>query len=430
MRRFRNRRLPFPAGLILASALLAACGDGDTSRAGRATSAADHAGTGAGEDLAAAEAVERQAVHLSAEQERALGVVYVTVTRETLTRSIRTVGRIAAPEPNVADVTPKIEGFIEQLFVASTGETVRRGQRLLTLYSPELVAAQEELLTARRLAAGIDSTAGESWRAAGAMLEASRRRLAYWDITPEQIDRLESSGEVTKTLTLVAPVSGIVLEKDVFEGQRVMPGMRLYRIADLTEVWVEGEVFEQDIKFVEEGAQAHIEVAAYPGEHEMGMVSFVYPTVDVQSRTNRVRVTVPNRDLRLKPGMFATIFFDVRVAEDALTVPMEAVVVTGERNLVFSRSADGTLQAREVVLGARAGERIAILSGLSEGERIVGSANFLVDAESRLGGAEGMPGTQHAGHGSVIEPESTGAGRSSDSTEEAEKPGDAEHEHD
>jgi Cu(I)/Ag(I) efflux system membrane fusion protein len=430
MRRFRNHPLSSAAGLVLASALLVACGDGDASRAGGGAGAAGHAAPGSGESLDAAEAVERQAVHLSAEQERALGVVYVTVTRETLTRSIRTVGRIAAPEPNVADVTPKIEGFVEELFVASTGETVRRGQKLLTLYSPELVAAQEELLTARRLVADVDSTAREAWRSAGAMLEAARRRLAYWDITPEQIDRLESTSEVTKTLTLVAPVSGIVLEKDVFEGQRVMPGRRLYRIADLTEVWVEGEVFEQDIKFVEEGAQAHIEVAAYPGEHEMGMVSFVYPTVDVQSRTNRVRVTVPNRDLRLKPGMFATIFFDVQVADDALTVPMEAVVVTGERNLVFSRGADGTLQAREVVLGARAGERIAILSGLSEGERIVGSANFLVDAESRLGGAEGMPGTQHAGHGSVLEPESTGADRSSDTTEEADKQGGAEHDHD
>lgn len=261
------------------------------------------------------------------------------------------------------------------------------------------------------------------------MLDASRRRLAYWDITPDQIERLESTGEVTKTLTLVAPVTGIVLEKDVWEGQRVMPGMRLYRIADLTELWVEGEVFERDIQFIEEGAQAHIEVAAYPGEHRMGRVSFVYPTVDVQSRTNRVRVTVPNRDLRLKPGMFATIFFDVRVADDALTVPTEAVVVTGERNLVFSRDPDGMLKAREVVLGPRAGERIAILSGLSEGETIVASANFLVDAESRLGGAGGMPGMQHAGHGSVLEPESEEADLPAQDASQTDEGG-GEHQHD
>ncbi len=433
MRRLYHSPIGGAAGLIFVSVLLAGCQDSDGSQVDEATGGDDHAahdGAAPAEESDMAEALERQPVHLSTEQERALGVVYVTVGRETLTRSIRTVGRIEAPEPNVADITPKIDGFVEQLFVASTGESVRRGQPLLTLYSPELVAAQEELLTARRLAAGIDSTAGESWRAARAMLEASRRRLAYWDITAEQIDRLESTGEVTKTLTLVAPVTGIVLEKDVWEGQRVMPGIRLYRIADLTELWVEGEVFEQDIQFVEEGAQAHIEVAAYPGEHLMGTVSFVYPTVDVQSRTNRVRVTVPNPDLRLKPGMFATIFFDVQVADEALTVPMEAVVVTGERNLVFSRDEDGMLEAREVVLGARAGERIAILSGLSEGERIVGSANFLVDAESRLGGAGGMPGMQHAGHGTVLEPESQDAGQEASDTTEAEKQGEAEHDHD
>lgn len=418
-----------PHGLVVVSLVLGACRGGN----GSGTEDAAHGlnqDTATIEGAASDESLGRQAVQLSAAQERALGVVYVTVQRETLTRSIRTVGRVEAPEPNVADVTPKIEGFVEQLFVASTGETVRRGQPLLTLYSPELVAAQEELLTAKRLVARVEPTAAEAWRSAGAMLEAARRRLAYWDITPEQIGRLENTGEVTKTLTLVAPVGGIVLEKDVLEGQRVMPGMRLYRIADLTELWVEGEVFEQDIQFISESAQAHIEVAAYPGEHRMGTVSFVYPTVDVQSRTNRVRVTVPNPDLRLKPGMFATIFFDVEVAENEITVPMEAVVVTGERNLVFSRDEHGRLQPREVVLGPSAGDRIAILAGLSEGERIVASANFLVDAESRLGGAGGMPGTQHAGHGSVLEPASPNAGQQPGDTSAAERPNAAEHDHD
>jgi RND family efflux transporter MFP subunit len=177
-----------------------------------------------------------------------------------------------------------------------------------------------------------------------------------------------------------------------------MPGERLYRIADLSEVWVEGEVFEQDLRLVREGGQAHIEVAAYPGEHVMGRVSFVYPTVDVQSRTNRVRVTVPNRGLRLKPGMFATIYFDAVVGRDILVVPMQAVVVTGERNLVFVRDTEGMLTPREVVLGARAEDRVQVLSGLEEGETIVGAANFLVDAESRLASTStGMPGMQHGG---------------------------------
>jgi Cu(I)/Ag(I) efflux system membrane fusion protein len=300
-----------------------------------------------------------------------------------------------AAEDRVADVTLKIAGFVEDLYVNTTGESVRKGQPLLTLYGPELVAAQEELLTAKRLASRVEESAEEAWLSAQSMLEAARRRLLYWDITAEQIERLERTGEVTKTLTLVSPVSGIVLLKEVLQGQRVTPGLLLYRIADLSEVWVEGDVFEQDLQFVQLDAQAHIEVAAYPGEHLMGRVSFVYPTVDVDSRTNCVRVTLKNPGLRLKPGMFATMFFDTQLPE-TMAIPLEAVLVTGERNLVFVRDADGMLQPREVVLGPQAGEYVQILFGLELGETIVGSANFLVDAESRLASTgSGMPGMQH-----------------------------------
>ena len=366
----------------------------------------------------------RSPVHLTVEQERALGITYATVQRETLTRTIRTVGSIQAPETGIAEITPKIEGFVEKLYLSSTGEAVRRGQPLLTLYSPALVAAQEELLTAKRLLSRLDSTAGDSWNQALAMLESSRRRLVYWDITVDQIEAVEEAGEITRTLTLMAPVSGIVLEKDVLEGQRVLPGTRLYRIADLRTVWVEGELFEQDLQFVREGAQSHIEVAAYPGEHLMGTVSFVSPTVDVQSRTNRVRVTVANPDLRLKPGMFATLFFDVTVADDELAVPLDAVVVTGQRNLVFVRDSEGALLPREVGLGARAAGWVQILQGLEEGETIVASANFLIEAESRLAGTGGsMPGMQHAGHGSAVEPEEGAA-------DSAGETGMEEHDHD
>jgi len=343
-------------------------------------------------------AVIRQPVHLTAEQERALGVAYTTVSRETLTRTIRTVGTVAAPEPGVADVTPKIEGFIERLMVNYTGAAVRKGEPLLTLYSPMLVAAQEELLGAKRMVAQIDPAAGEAWNNAQATLASARRRLGYWDISTAQIEQIEQTGEITKTLTLVSPVNGIVLEKSVLEGQQVMPGMRLFRIADLSTVWAEGDVFEQDLQFVRVGSQAHIEVAAYPGQHLMGRVSFVYPTVDQESRTNRVRVTVPNPGLRLKPGMYATIYFDVERAA-VLVVPAGAVVETGERNLVFVRDAEGTLTPVEVVVGARAGDRVQILEGLAEGQTIVAAANFLVDAESRLGGTgSAMPGQEHGTH--------------------------------
>lgn len=380
--------------------VVAACGGGGDSPMEGMT-AEEHAlmqaGAGQGERDSTGAAI-RQAVHLTAAQERALGVVYTTVHRDSLVRSIRTVGVVQAAEPNIAAITPKIEGFVEELFVDFTGETVNRGDPLLTLYSPLLVAAQEELLTARRLAAAVDSSAGEAWDHAQGILRAARRRLEYFDITAAQVARIESTGVATKTLTLVAPVTGIVLEKHVVGGQRVTPGMQLYRLADLSSVWVEGEVFEQDLQFIRAGSAAHIEVTAYRGEHLMGTVSFVHPVVDVQSRTNRVRVTVPNRDLRLKPGMFATIFFDTRIGDDVLVVPLEAVIVTGERNLVFVRDAEGVLRPREVVLGARARGLVQILSGVEEGETIVGSANFLIDAESRLATTEGgMPGMQHSG---------------------------------
>ena len=386
---------------VLLIGLVLACGSSEEESPMEGMSAQEHAMMMAGGTQGETDstgATVRQSVHLTAAQEQALGVVYTMVRRGTMTRTIRTVGVVAAAEPNITDITPKVDGFVEELLVDYTGQKVRRGQPLLRLYSPTLVAAQEELLTAIRLASRVGRGAGEAWRNAQSMLDAARRRLAYFDITPEQIEQVETTGRATKTLTLVAPFTGVVLEKHVVEGQRVTPGMQLYRLADLSTVWVEGEVFEQDLQYIRIGAQAHIEVAAYPGEHLMGAVSFVYPVVDVASRTNRVRVTVPNLDGRLKPGMFSTMFFDTRVGEDVIIVPFEAVIVTGERNLVFVRDEDGMLQPREVVLGARADREVQILSGLTEGETIVASANFLIDAESRLGTTGGsMPGMQYGG---------------------------------
>lgn len=420
----------FACTLVLLWVSLAGC-RGESPPDAAAPGEMDHSQhqMGAGGAVDSTGAAAREPVTLTPAQERALGVVYTQVARSPLETTVRTVGRIEAPEENVADVTPKIDGYVERLFVATTGETVRRGQPLLTIYAPELVTAQEELLTALRFRDRLPSDAGPARENADRMVEAARRRLAWWDIPESQVARLVETGEVTKTLTLVAPASGIVLEKPVLEGQRVRAGDRLYRIADLSEVWVEGDVFEQDIRFVREGSLAHIEVAAYPGRHFMGEVSFVYPTVDPGSRTNRVRVALPNPALALKPGMFATIYFDVRIDDDAVVVPMEAVVITGERNLVFVREPDGALRPQEVVLGPEADGRVEILDGLVPGEEIVASANFLVDAESRLAATGGsMPGMQHGSH-EVSEPETeTGHEGHEMPAEPAPAPG--EHRHD
>ncbi len=251
-----------PMMTLAALALLAGCGGQQAESPMAGMTAEEHARMMAGGTQGMVDSTGdaiRQPVHLTSAQERALGVVYATVTREPITRTIRTVGQIQAPETAIREVTTKVEGFVEALAVNATGESVRRGQPLVTLYSPALVAAQEELLTGRRLAASLDSArAPEAWRNAQAMLEAARRRLAWWDVPDEWIAQVERSGTVQRTLTLRAPAGGVVLEKMVVPGARVMPGMPLYRLADLAEVWIEGEVFEQYLRFVRTGAEAHI----------------------------------------------------------------------------------------------------------------------------------------------------------------------------
>lgn len=372
---------------------LASCRSKSDSQAMAGMTAEEHARTAGAKDTAGG--TGREPVHLTAEQAQAIGMTYTVVSRGPLERTVRTVGQVVAAEPNLAEITPKVDGFVDELLVDATGVAVKRGQPLLTIYSPMLVAAQQELLTAARLAASLDTSDADARRNAQALVAASRRRLAYWDISADQIDRLERTGEVTKTLTLSAPFDGIVLDKMVVKGQSVMPGMKLYRLADLSTVWVEGEVFEQDLAFIRVGAPARVDVAAYAGRAFAGRVSFVSPTVDEQSRAGRVRVVLSNPARLLKPGMYATLFFDVRIGADVLSLPAEAVVMTGERNLVFAVGKDGVLEPRDVVLGPRAGERLQILRGVAEGERVVASANFLVDAESRLGTGSrmaGMPG--------------------------------------
>ena len=342
---------------------------------------------------------ERLPVRLDAAAARRIGVRYATAERKVVARTLRTVGTVTYDETRIADVSPKIEGWIERLYIDFTGAPVRRGQPLLTLYSPMLVSAQEELILARRLfdetAADPESRAAERARQ---LLEATRRRLAYWDIPAAEIRRIEETGTPTKTLALTSPASGIVVEKSVFEGGRIGPGMTLYRIADLSTVWVDGEVFEKDLGLVREGQPARVTVQAYPGETFRGTVAYVYPTVTVEARTGRVRVELANPGLRLKPGMYAEVELEIPSGGPRLVVPRGAVHATGERSWVFLQTSEGTLVAREVTTGLVAGGDIEILAGLEEGDSVVASANFLIDAESSMGSAiDAMPGMDMEG---------------------------------
>lgn len=335
-------------------------------------------------------------VMLSADEERRIGVTYATATAGPLSTEIRTVGQVTFDETRVRAVAPKIDGWVEHLYVDFTGQGVRSGAPLLAIYSPMLVTAQEELLLARRLRSDVATGSAEARGSAEELLTSARRRLAYWDIPPADIARIERTGEVQRTLTLRAPVGGFVVEKNVLEGQRIMAGDALYTIADLGKVWVEGEVFEQDLPSVRLGDHVVAVLQALPGQEFTGRITYLYPTLDPATRTARVRVELPNPGLRLKPGMYATLRITGVARQAAITIPRSAVLATGERSLVFVKRADGMLEPRVVTAGVANDERVEILRGLAAGDTVVASATFLVDAESNLGtslgGMGNMPG--------------------------------------
>ena len=336
---------------------------------------------------------ETRAVRLDSQSAQRIGLTYATAEYGALSSAVRTVGQVTYDETKLVNVNPKIEGWVERLYADFNGAPVRANQPLLSVYSPMLVSAQEELILARKL---LDSSAGTGTAADNArdLLESARRRLAYWDVPQEDIEEIERTGIPHKTVTLRAPISGLVVEKNVFQGQRIMPGMDLYRIADLSRVWVEGEVFEKDLSLVAVGRTAHITFESYPGQSFTGRVSYVYPTITSQSRTGRIRIELVNRELQFKPGMYAQMEFEVPVHRAGLHVPRLAVLQTGERSIVFVRTADGSLIPREIRTGVGTGDHIEVLAGLRAGDVVVASANFLIDAESNLRAAIGsMQGT-------------------------------------
>ncbi|MEO8622821.1 MAG: efflux RND transporter periplasmic adaptor subunit [bacterium] len=327
---------------------------------------------------------------------RRIGVTFAAATLEPLGKEVRTVGQITFDETRVRAISPKIDGWVETLIVNATGQSVTVGQRLLTIYAPMLVSAQEELLLARQLRRDVSGADSSARQRADELLASSRRRLAYWDIPAQDIAEIERTGLVRKTLTLRASAGGFVLEKNVIAGQKIMAGDVLYRVADLSTVWIEGEVFEQDLASVRVGQSVHAELEAMHGASRLGRIAFVYPTLNADTRTARVRVVLPNSDFQLKPGMYATLRIAGTARAGVLTVPRSAVLSTGERSIVFVRDAAGRLVPREVALGMSSDDRVEITRGVTAGEIVVSSATFLVDAESNLGTALGgmgnMPG--------------------------------------
>ena len=336
-----------------------------------------------------------RAVMLSTEAARRIGVTYAPVILGPLDRVVRTVGIVTYDETMLKSVTARVDGWVDQLHVNFTGQAVRVGEPLFDLYSPMVVAAQQELLLARRLNRDLSTGTSEAVQSSDDLLQSARRRLLYWEIPPDQIRQIEESGEIRKTVTFRSPVNGVVIEKSVLAGQRLMAGEAVYRIADLSIVWLDGEVYERDLPSVRLGGQVVAEFQALPGDIRTGRISYVYPTINPETRTARVRVTLANPGLLLKPGMYSTFSF-AAASEPVLSVPRSAILSTGKRNLVFVKMPDGMLVPREVSLGQATDDRLEILAGLVVGDTVVSSATFLVDAESNLGsllgGMGNMPG--------------------------------------
>jgi Cu(I)/Ag(I) efflux system membrane fusion protein/cobalt-zinc-cadmium efflux system membrane fusion protein len=317
---------------------------------------------------------------------QSMGVRTAAVELRDLRRPLRTVGLVAVDETRQLVVTSKIEGWIERLYVNQSGQAVKSGQPLLEIFSPDLVAAQQEYLLAlassRRLAQSPLPEVADGGRR---LLDAARSRLRYWDISQAQIDRLEQTGEVRRTLTLHSPGSGVVTMKQAVQGMRVMAGEELLQIADLSRVWVNAELYEQDLPWVQVGQQARVELPYAPGKALTGKVDFLYPYLDGETRTVKARIVFSNPDAQLKPDMYANVTIDTAEIKGALTVPEDAVLRSGTGALVFVALGDGKFEPRPVELGVSGGDGfVQIRSGLRVGEDVVTSAQFMLDSESRL----------------------------------------------
>ena len=335
-------------------------------------------------------------VNVSPEKQQLVGIRTAVAEIRPLVKKIRTVGIVAYDETKVTQVFSKVDGWIEKLFVNYTGKLVERGEPLFTFYSPELVSTQEEYLLALRAKETLGSSSlKEISMGSDSLLEAARRRLALWDISEEQIEELQKNGQPKRTLTFFSPISGFVIKKDAVQGMKVMPDKELYTITDLSTVWVNADIYENELNNVRLGQRATITLSYFPGNKFSGKVTWISPVLEEKTRTTKVRLEFANRDFKLKPEMYANVEIEVDGGKK-LAIPDEAVLDSGIRKIVFIDKGEGRYAPAEVKLGGKFDGYYEILSGLSPGERIIASASFLLDSESRLkeamGAMAGMAG--------------------------------------
>lgn len=346
--------------------------------------------------------LEKGEVFISPEKQQLIGVKTDTVKILNLNKIIPARGQVIYDERKIFNINTKIEGWIDNLFVNYTGKFINKGDALFTIYSPELVSAQEEyLLSLKSKDIGKESEFDYIKTSSQALVDSAKRKLKLWDITDEQIKHLEKTGEVKKTLTMYSPYSGFVIEKMVIEGMKIMPGDTLYKIADVSSVWIIGNIYEQDISFVKLGQVGNISLLSLPDKILKGKISYIYPYLDDETRTVKVRVEIANLDFILKDGMYVNIEINVNLGKK-LSVVDTAVIDTGERQIVILAKEKGHFKPQEVKLGAKVENYYEIISGVKEGDEVVINANFLIDSESKM--KEALSGMTHQ-HGSMVKEE-------------------------
>lgn len=328
-----------------------------------------------------------------------IGVKTEVVKKRKLTRTIRTSGIVGYDETKQTVITTKFSGYIEKLYVDYTGKFVQQGQALFEIYSPDLVAAQQEYLQAIRYSKKTQSVNDSS--ISNELLQSAKKKLLYWDISPTQIKELEQTGNIKKTLTIYSPFSGIVIEKNIFEGMQVQAGMNLLKLADMSRMWIYADIYEDELSWVKTGDKANIELPDKAEKPITGKIDYIYPYLQDQTRVAKVRISAPNKNLLLKKDMYVTVNIIPTVSINAIAVPEQAVIHSGKRDVVVISLGEGKFMSMEVKLGALADGYYEIKEGLKEGDVIVTSSQFLIDSESNLkagtSSMQGMPGMDMGG---------------------------------
>lgn len=364
--------------------------------------ASEHAGH-TNDSIASQPASSQQApaepptVEIPLDKQQLIGVKTTIVSMKPLQKMIRTVGRVEYDERRLSTLNTKFEGWIEKLHIDYTGRYVKTGEPLVEIYSPELIATQQEfinLLKWRQKSGKEDTITSMLSKDAEAIIEAAKQRLRLWDITEEQIKKIEETGKPLKTLTIYSPVSGYIIQKSALQGMRVMPGERLFDIADLSIVWVIADIYEYEMPLISIGQTATIALSYIPEKEFKATIEYVYPSLSAETKTAKIRFSIPNPDGKLKPQMYTNVTIKTDISK-RLIIPEDSVIDTGIRQIVYVDKGDGYFEPREIITGIRADGLVEVIKGLKAGEKIASSATFLIDSEAQLKGVKPIGGHKH-----------------------------------